>query len=155
MKPGGSDGGEQAFITGAGLVLFALGLYLFLDSVQVTSAPFGWVSGRMGRGGGGGGMLETTSMGLIFVPFLLGVVVLFYDAEKKWAWWLSGLGLAIICVEILSRVRFVLTMKTTSLLIVLGMVAAGAGLLARSYMVGSRTAKSADQKTENPDQKNS
>jgi len=154
MKPGGSDGGEQAFIAGAGLVLFALGLYLFLDSVQVTSAPHGWVSGRMGRGGGGG-MWETTSMGIIFVPFLAGVLVLFYDSEKKWAWWVSGLGLAVICVEILSRVRFVLNMKTTSLLLVLGMVAAGAGLLARSYMVGSRSEKPRDQKADNSDQKNS
>ncbi len=148
MKPGGSDGGEQAFVTGAGLILFALGLYLFLDSVQVTSAPYGLLSRRMGRGGDG--MMETTSMGIIFVPFLLGVVVLFYDAQKKWAWWLSGLGLAVICVEILSRVRFVLNMKTTSLLLVLGMVAAGAGLLARSYLVGSRevsgSAKDPDQK---------
>lgn len=151
MKPGGTDGGERAFMTGAGLVLFALGLYLFLDSVKVMSAPFGWISGRMGRGGGG--MMETTSMGLIFVPFLAGVMILFYDAEKKWAWWLSGLGLAVICVEILSRVRFILNMKTTSLLLVLGMVAAGAGLLARSYVIGSRSAdKTASS---NSDQKDS
>ena len=151
MKPGGSEGGERAFITGAGLVLFALGFYLFLDSVRVSSAPFGLLSGRMGRGGGG--MMETTSMGIIFVPFLVGVMILFYDAEKKWAWWLSGLGLAMICVEILSRVRFILNMKTTSLLLVLGMVAAGAGLLARSYVIASRSADESDPS--NPDQKDS
>lgn len=92
MKPGGSEGGARAFVTGAGMVFFALGLYLFLDSVQVTSASFGWISGRMGgRGGGGGGMWETTSMGLIFVPFLARVMILFFDADKKWAWWLAGL----------------------------------------------------------------
>ncbi|MDF1714713.1 MAG: hypothetical protein P1U90_20950 [Akkermansiaceae bacterium] len=146
MKPGGSEGGEQTFVAGAGLVLFALGLYLFLDSVQVTSAPFGMVSRGMGRGGGD--MWETTSMGILFVPFLAGVLVLFYDASKRWGWWLGGLGLAVICVEILSRVRFVLNMKTTSLLLVLGMVAAGAGLLARSYMVGSRQAKRAEEPKE-------
>jgi len=95
---------------------------------------------------------EVASMGIIFVPFLAGVMILFYDAEKKWAWWLSGLGLAVICVEILSRVRFVLNMKTTSLLLVLGMVAAGAGLLARSYVLGSRKA---DEPAEDSDQKNS
>ena len=150
MKPGGSEGGERAFVTGAGLVLLALGLYLFLDSVQVTSAPFGWSSGRMG-GQGGGGMWETTSMGLIFVPFLAGVMVLFFDAEKKWAWWLAGLGLAIICIEILSRVRFVLNMKTTHLLLVLGMVAAGAGLLARSYVVGSRRSRDTPGDSQNKD----
>mgnify|MGYP003680511276 CR=1 FL=1 len=141
MKPGGSEGGERTFVTGAGMVLLGLGLYLFLDSVPVTSAPFGWISGRMG-GRGGGGMWETTSMGVIFVPFLAGVMVLFFDAEKKWGWWLAGLGLAMICIEILSRVRF---------LLVLGMVAAGAGLLARSYMIGSRRSRNTPADPKNKD----
>lgn len=145
MKPGGTEGGERSFVTGAGLVLFALGLYLFLDSVQVTTAGAGVISRGMGRGNGG--MWETTSMGIIFVPFLAGILVLFYDASKRWAWWVAGLGLAVICVEILSRVRFVLNMKTTSLLLVLGMVAAGAGLLARSFVLGSQASrKTSDQK---------
>ena len=150
MKPGGSEGGERAFVAGAGLLLFGLGLYLFLDSVKVTSAPFGAISRRFG-GGGGGGMWETTSMGIIFVPFLAGVLVLFYDATKRWAWWLSGVGLAIICIEILSRVRFILNMKTTSLLLVLGMIAAGAGLLARSYVVGSRQDSAPQDQYTSPD----
>lgn len=146
MKPGGSEGGEQTFVAGSGLVLFALGLYLFLDSVQVTSAPSGVISHGMARGGAG--MWETTSMGIIFLPFLAGVLILFCDASKRWGWWLGGLGLALICVEILSRVRFVLNMKTTSLLLVLGMVAAGAGLLTRSYMVGSTQAKKVKEQKE-------
>lgn len=132
MKPGGTEGGEKAFVFGLGLILVGLGLYLFLDSVRVTSAPFGWISAGMGRGLG-----ETTSMGVIFIPFLAGVTVLFFDAEKRWAWVIAGLGLAVVCIEILSRIRFVLDMKTTHLLLVLGTVAAGAGLLARSYLLGS------------------
>ncbi|YCM46140.1 hypothetical protein V2O64_08925 [Verrucomicrobiaceae bacterium 227] len=102
-------------------------------------------------GRGGGGMWETTSMGVIFVPFLAGVMVLFFDAEKKWGWWLAGLGLAMICIEILSRVRFGLNMKTTHLLLVLGMVAAGAGLLARSYMIGSRRSRNTPADPKNKD----
>ena len=148
MKPGGTEGGEHTFIAGAGLVLFAAGLYLFLNSVQVMSAPFGLISRGVGRGGGMG---ETTSMGIIFVPFLAGVLILFYDASKRWAWWVSGIGLAVICVEILSRVRFILNMKTTSLLLVLGMVAAGAGLLARSYMIGSKRAKQKEDSNQDND----
>ena len=102
----------------------ALGMYLFLDSVQVRSGQYGWMSGMIGRGRQG---METTSMGIVFVPFLIGVGVLFFDASKKWAWWVSGLGLAVIAIEILSRIRFVLEMKTTHLLMILCMVAAGAG----------------------------
>jgi len=132
MKPGGTEGGERGFVLGAGMVLLGLGIYLFFDSVRVTTANYGWISARIGRGIG-----ETTSMGVVFVPFLAGIVVLFYDASKRWAWWLSGLGLAMIGIEIMSRIRFVLDMKTTHLLLVLGMVAAGAGLLARSYLIHS------------------
>ncbi len=120
MKPGGKEGGEGLFI--AGLILFGLGTWLFFDSVRVATAPWGWVSGRFG-----GGLGQTTSMGILFVPFVAGIVVLFYDASKRWAWWLSGLGLVLIAVEILSRIRFVLEMKTTHFLMILAMIAAGAG----------------------------
>jgi len=134
MKPGGNDGGSTAFVTGMGLILVALGMYLFLDSVRVTSASHGLVSGRMSRGGSG--LWETTSMGIIFVPFLIGIGVLFFDADRNWAWWVAGIGLAIIVIEILSRVRFEMTIKTTHLLLLLGMVAGGAGLLTKSYFSG-------------------
>lgn len=133
MKPGGTEGGTAPTLVGFGLILMALGFYFFFDSVRVSSADYGWISGRMG-GGGGHGMGETTSMGVLFVPFLLGVAVLFFDAKKIWAWLLAGAGLVIIAIEILSRIRFVLEMKTTSLLLILGMIAAGAGLLARGYL---------------------
>lgn len=133
MKPGGTEGGTGSFLMGSGLVLMALGLYLFLDSVRVTSGQYGWMSGMIGRGRQG---METTSMGIVFVPFLLGVGVLFFDAAKKWAWWLAGLGLVVIVIEILSRIRFMLDMKTTHLLMILVMVAAGAGMALRAFAVG-------------------
>lgn len=130
LKPGGTEGGDSLFLAGGGLCLLGLGLYLLLDSVRVVSGDFGALSGMMNRRGGMG---ETTSMGLIFVPFIIGSAVLFYDAAKKWAWGLAGFGLLIIVIEILSRIRFVLNMKTTSLLLIFVMMAAGAGLLARAY----------------------
>lgn len=130
LKPGGSEGGDTLFLTGGGLTLCGVGLYLLLDSVRVVSGDYGAISGMMNRRGGMG---ETTSMGIIFVPFLIGAAILFYDAAKKWAWWLAGGGLAIIVIEILSRIRFHLNMKTTSLLLIFLMIAAGAGCLARAY----------------------
>jgi len=129
MKPGGTEGGEGSFLGGAGLLLLGVGLYLLLDSVKVVSGGFGWFSGMGHRGGMG----DTTSMGIIFVPFFIGVAFLFVDAGKRWAWWLSGLGLAIIIVEIFSRIRFVIEVKTTHLLLILVMIAAGAGFLFRAY----------------------
>ncbi|MGB0991064.1 MAG: hypothetical protein ACPG32_01175 [Akkermansiaceae bacterium] len=133
MKPGGTEGGTGSFLMGGGLLLMAVGMYLFLDSVRVESGHYGWMSGMIGRGLQG---LETTSMGIVFVPFLIGVGVLFFDASKKWAWWLAAAGLGVIVVEILSRIRFVLDMKTTHLLMILVMVAAGAGMALRAFAIG-------------------
>ena len=113
----------------------ALGMYLFFDSVRVQAGQYGWMSGVIGRGRQG---METTSMGIVFLPFLIGVGVLFFDASKKWAWWLSGLGLAVISIEILSRIRFVLDMKTTHLLMILCMVAAGAGMALKAFVSAPR-----------------
>ena len=112
----------------------ALGIYLFFDSVRVHSGQYGWMTGMVGRGRQG---METTSMGIILIPLLIGVGVLFFDASRKWAWWLTGLGLAIIAIEILSRIRFELIMKSTHLLLILGMVAAGAGMALKAYLSGA------------------
>ena len=138
MKPGGTEGGSGIFLLGGGLVLMALGMYLFLDSVRVQTGHYGWMSGMIGRGRQG---METTSMGIVFLPFLMGVGVLFFDASKKWAWWLAGLGLAVISIEILSRIRFVLDMKTTHLLMILCMVAAGAGMALKAFAAGGHHKK--------------
>lgn len=128
---GGTEGGVGQFFIG--LVLAGLGIYLFFDSVRVTTG-IGLVSGGMhalmGRRGGGFG--ETTSMGIIFVPFLVAVIALFYDAQKKWGWWLLYLGIAVIAVEILSRIRFFMNTKVTHLLGMMVLFAAGVGLILRS-----------------------
>lgn len=121
-----------------GVGLFGLGIYLLLDSVRVTSGGHGLVSGAIGRGGQ---MFETTSMGIVFVPFVIGVITLFYDSQKKIGWWLSGLGLAVLLVEIFSRIRFLLDMKTTHLLMILILVAAGAGFILKALVSGRGSKK--------------
>ena len=133
MKPGGTEGGQAAFLAGVGLLLAGLALYLFFDSVYVTSGGGGWISGWMGGMHGMGGMMQTTSHGLIFVPLLLGVVALFYDAQKAWAWGLLWVGLAVVLVEILSRLEFRFSMKTSHLIVLMVMLGAGIGLLLRSF----------------------
>jgi len=59
---------------------------------------------------------------------------LFFDAGKKWGWLLLGIGLLIIVIEILSRVRFRMETKVSHLLLILLMIAAGAGLMIRGYL---------------------
>ena len=123
---GGSEGGVGKFVVGCGLA--GLAVYLFLDSVMVTAGT-GWISGWMPTTWWG----ITTSTGILFVPFVLGVIALFYDASKKWAWWLTYFGFGVIVVEILSRVHFMMQMKTTHLLLLLVLFGAGVGLILRSF----------------------
>lgn len=131
MKPGGTQGGESLFIWGLGLFLLGFGAYLFLDSVRIVAGHGGGVFSGMMRGRGMGG---TLSNGLIFTPFFLGIIILFYDATKKWAWGLTGLGIVFIIVEIISRTRFQMDIKVSHLLLLLLMMAGGAGLILRSYV---------------------
>lgn len=125
-EPGGTPGGLQKF--GLGLVLSAVSLYFFFDSVNVATRGAGWISGLVGGGSGG-----TTSMGIVFVPFFIGIVALFYNSKQSWAWAVTWIGIAILVIEMLSRIRFLMNIKTSHLMIMLVTFAAGAGLMLRSY----------------------
>ena len=126
---GGTDGGLGLFATG--FCLAALGVYFFFDSVRFTTAP-GLLSGMFGRFHGGGPG-DTTSMGILFVPFLISVIALFQDASRRWAWWLLYVGIAVIAIEVLSRMRFFMDGKLTHLLGMMVLFGAGVGLMLRSY----------------------
>lgn len=121
---GGTDGGVETFFIGLGLA--SLSLWLLVDSVTVTTAGTGWVSGMMGMG-------VTTSTGIVFVPFFLGVCSLFYDARQDWAWWLTGIGVLLIVLEIVSRIHFLMTAKLSHFLLMVILFGAGTGLMLRSY----------------------
>ncbi|MGC4005017.1 MAG: hypothetical protein QM811_18645 [Pirellulales bacterium] len=126
---GGTPGGTKLFFVG--LLLAVVGLYLFLDSVHVTTLPAGWMSGGVNRLFAGGA--PTTSTGILFAPIFLGLVLLFYDSRLKAGWILFYLGLTVLVIEILSRIQFFMETKTSHLLLMLGMIAAGVGLMLRSF----------------------
>jgi len=129
---GGTPGGIGKFWIG--FVLMALGVYFFFDSVRVTTGQFGWIS-RQTSGWFGG---HTGSMGIVFLPFIIGVISLFYDSKQTWAWVLMYAGLAVIAVEILSRVHFLMNVKTTHLLMMFVLFAGGVGLMLHSYRDSSK-----------------
>ena len=127
---GGTEGGVGQFAIG--FVLSIVSLYFFFNSVQVTNGTSGWISGLVTQGMGTGA-LATASMGLLFVPFFLGVVVLFYDSKKSWGWLLVWAGLGILVIEIMSRITFLFNFRASYLLLLLAVFAAGVGMMLRSY----------------------
>ena len=148
MKPGGQEGGEGYFL--GGIALFIAGLYFFLDSVRVTSGQYGAISGMIGGGRRG---METTSMGIVFLPFLIGIGVLFYDSSKRWGWWLSGSGLIMLVIEMVSRIHFTMNIKTSTFLLIFCFMAAGAGLATRGLLM-NRKREREEKRTESKKKEN-
>jgi hypothetical protein len=132
MKPGGTEGGSGKWLIG--LILFGLGIYFLFDSIRVSSGGAGMLTGMMGGGRRGGGWQNTTSMGLIFVPFILSMIALFVNAKWKIAWIGLWCSLGVIVIEMLSRIRFMMHMKSSHMMMMLAMIAAGIGLMLGGYL---------------------
>ena len=148
IKPGGTQGGGPEFMWALGLLLSGVAAYFFFDSVNANTNGAGVISGAMrggGHRGGGHGMWHTTSMGIIFLPLFIAVVALFVDSTYKWAWGLLWIGFGIIVVEILSRLRFEFHMKTSHLILLIVVFAAGMGIMIRALRADSLAGKPADK----------
>ncbi len=114
---GGTPGGLGEFVIG--VLLLGVGLYLFLDNVIVTSGFWS--------------LFGPSGFGLTLVPLLVGIGILFVNGRSFLGWMLAGGGLAIIIGGVLASLH--VFYKPTSLyvtLLMLGMVAAGIGLVVKS-----------------------
>lgn len=115
--PGGTPGGLGEFLLGLGLVV--AGGYLILNQVGV--------------GGGTWTLFGYNAFGLSLVPLLLGIGLLFFNGKSIPGWFLTGAGAIIIFVGIIANLQ--IFFRPTSLfntLMMLGLLAAGIGLVARS-----------------------
>jgi hypothetical protein len=114
---GGTPGGVGLFVLGLAMVV--VGAYLLTNQVMVTTSF--WNFGRYG------------GFGLTLLPLLVGVAFLFYDGKSVIGWVLSGLGAAIILANILMNMDIYFRPTTLfNTILMLGMLAGGLGLIARS-----------------------
>ena len=102
-------------------------LWFLLDSVRVSSGGHGCFSHYMRVQN-----YETASMGLIFVPFILGIIALVYTSGKWWSWFLMWSGIGVIVIEMLSRIRFMMNIESSYLILVFILFAVGTGLMLKS-----------------------
>jgi ABC-type Na+ efflux pump permease subunit len=95
------------------------GLYLLLKSIRVD-----WGYGLWRVGG-----VPVTSGNLLLL-FLLGVGILFFNGRNPLGWLLSAGSVICLCIGVIADVRFSLQgMSAFDLLLILGLIGAGAGLL--------------------------
>lgn len=114
---GGTPGGLGEFLIG--LVLLVAGGYLLLNQVQVTTGS--WT------------LFGRDAFGLSLLPLLIGLGMVFFNGKSVLGWLLCGAGVVIILAGILMNLR--IYFENTSLfntLMMLGMIAAGIGLVIRS-----------------------
>lgn len=65
-----------------------------------------------------------------------------------WGWVLTYVGIGVVAIEILSRIQFLFQMKTTHLLGMIVLFAAGVGLMLRSYRDDGPSKNPAEEKDE-------
>lgn len=120
---GGSEGGIGMFLSG--LVSSVAGGWLLLN--QVTVGGHGW------------SIYGYNSFGLSLLPFAIGIGMLFFNGRSLIGWLLVIAGLTIIGAGVLMNLR--IWFQPTSLfntLMMIGLLAAGIGLIARSVRSAER-----------------
>ena len=127
---GGTSGGIGQFFLG--LVLMAGGFYLLLDSV-VVSAGFGLGTRLFGVGGYG------ITGGIVLIPLVIGIAMIFYDARCAFGWLLAVGAFAALVFGVIASVNMALrTMPAFELICILALAFGGLGLFLRSLRSAAR-----------------
>lgn len=121
---GGTGGGIGQFFLG--LVMMAGGGYLFFNAIHVT---YGFSFSRALFNMGGFGITS----GMIMIPFIFGVGIIFYNA-KNWIGWILALGsLVALGFGVIASINFRLARMTAfDLIVILVLLVGGIGLFLRS-----------------------
>ncbi len=137
-----------------GGVLLSMGAFLFFNQIMVSSQPIGLGRGlRFGQGfgrswggasgsifggggwGGGYGMPQGlgNNFGLVLIPLVIGVCLLFALRNQRWGWFLVLASVAALAVGVLQTLimRFQPT-TLWNLLTMMALIGSGGGLMFRS-----------------------
>jgi hypothetical protein len=135
---GGTSGGAGQFFLG--LLMMCGGFYLLLNAV-VVSSTFGLGARLFGVGGYG------VTGGMILIPLLIGVVMIFYDARRFLGWLLALGAFAAMVFGVIASVSMNLrTMSAFELICILTLAFGGLGLFLRSLRgQAAQEAEEADQ----------
>ncbi len=121
---GGTDGGTGSFLLG--LIMICGGGYLLLNGI-IVRPNFGFGARVFGIGG-----IPITS-GMIMIPFMFGVGMIFYNSRNYIGWGLAiGSIIALIFGVIANMTLQLAAMSALDLIIILVLLVGGIGLFLRS-----------------------
>lgn len=121
---GGSDGGTGTFLLG--LIMMIGGGYMLLNGI-VVRPNLGFGSRMFGIGG-----FPITS-GMVLIPFMFGVGMIFYNARNWIGWILAAGALVALVFGVIANMTLELArMSAFDLLVILILCVGGLGLFLRS-----------------------
>jgi hypothetical protein len=121
---GGTEGGVGRFFIG--LIMMIAGGYLFLHNIQV-SIGFGFGYQLFDLWGVG------ITSGLVLVPFIFGVGMIFYNSSNFLGWLLAIASLVMLGFGVISQTHFHMrSMTAFELLTILVLLVGGIGLFLSS-----------------------
>jgi hypothetical protein len=136
-----------------GTVLLSMGAFLFFNQVMVSSVPVGrglrigqgfgrsWGGGGYGSGFGGGGWGGGFGMpqgfggsfGLLLIPLVIGVCLLFALRNQRWGWCLVLASVAALAAGMLQTLNMRFQPTTLwNVLTMMALIGSGGGLMFRS-----------------------
>jgi hypothetical protein len=126
---GGTSGGIGQFFLG--LIMMCGGFYLLLNGVVVSSG-FGLGMRLFGIGGIG------ITGGIVLIPLIIGIAMIFYNARSALGWLLAIGSLAGLVFGVIASLSMSLrTMSAFELICILVLAFGGLGLFLRSLREGA------------------
>ena len=131
---GGTSGGLGTFFIG--ILMMAGGFYLLLSSITVHGGfNLGY---SLYHWNAMGSQMSLTS-GMVLVPFMFGIGLIFYNGKSIVGWLLAVLSLAALVFGVIASIRMSMrTMSAFDLLVILVLFVGGIGLVLRSLKDHSR-----------------
>ena len=125
---GCSDGGTGTFLIG--LIMMIGGGYMLLNGI-IVRPNFGFGSRVFGIGG-----FPITS-GMIFIPFMFGIGMIFFFSKIWIGWLLAGGALVALIFGVIANMTLLLArMSAFDLIVILVLLVGGIGLFLRSLRAG-------------------
>jgi hypothetical protein len=125
---GGTSGGLGPFFMG--FIMMCTGFYLLLNSISVSSS-FG--SGARLFHLSGFGMNYDVTGGMIMIPFIFGIGIIFYNGKSILGWMLTTGSVSSLIFGVISSIRFSFVRMTAfDLIVILVLAIGGLGLFFRS-----------------------
>lgn len=121
-KPDNDSGKNELLQFFLGIILLGLGLFLLSKRVMVSSNWYVWRIGNF-----------DLSSGLVTVPLIIGIIWYFFDSKSIIPKIIITLGVVFIVATIIMSIRiYFVTTSMYEYVLIIGMAAAGAGLLLKT-----------------------